>query len=180
MSTQFFLSFEMHIFLNFQCWKNKNQQYLFFACFSAKKTEILKMLNGYTEGLRVSIKVVTCSCGLSLQLPQTHLQKIQREIVWLLLHQGHLPPYGPASPLPPLSPESWVLVSPSWRCSTSCTLLALITSPAGSIAWPEPSSASTQLTVVPLFGWSLLWYTVSASSKWVPLWVQTASFEHYS
>lgn len=123
-----------------------------FFSIQGRKTEILKMLNGYTEGLRVSIKVVTCSCGLSLQLPQTHLQKIQREIVWLLLHQGHLPPYGPASPLPPLSPESWVLVSPSWSCSTSCTLLALITSPAGSIAWPKPSSPSTSHTLYFLDG----------------------------
>lgn len=28
----------------------------------------------------------------SLELPQTHLQKIRHEIVWLLHHRGHLPP----------------------------------------------------------------------------------------
>lgn len=76
-----------------------------------------KIIFFYAQGprsgtLRVSIKAVTDSRSLSLQLPQSHLHKIQREIVWLLPHQGHLPPNSPDIPLPLQSPEPWAPVIP--------------------------------------------------------------------
>lgn len=40
----------------------------------------------------LSITPVSGQTAPSLELPQTHLQKIRHEIVWLLHHQGHLPP----------------------------------------------------------------------------------------
>lgn len=43
-----------------------------------------------TVGL--SITAVSGQTAPSHELPQTHLQKIRREIVWLLHHRGHLPP----------------------------------------------------------------------------------------
>lgn len=52
-----------------------------------------------TRGL--SITPVSGQTAPSHELPQTHLQKIRHEIVWLLHHRGHLHLPPPPPPLPP-------------------------------------------------------------------------------
>lgn len=46
----------------------------------------------FTPGPGLSITPVSGQTEPSHELPQTHLQKIRHEIVWLLHHRGHLPP----------------------------------------------------------------------------------------
>lgn len=83
-------------------WQNiKRFSYSFFLWFVFIKKVLLRVKSmtkwvfffghsGTRWGL--SITPVSGQTAPSLELPQTHLQKTRHEIVWLLHHQGHLPP----------------------------------------------------------------------------------------